>query len=128
MEVEKTFIKNWYSEFQTTALYFRAGRIPFGIGRLIVFRPEGFEVSAGARFLANEAVLISHGDLKVLFDAFYSSSFGTLLLVPEPTVHALMAGEPPYDGIDALFVSHVHGDHFTAAPTLAIQDMMFSSL
>jgi len=77
------------------------------------------EISAEARYLANEAVLIAHGDIKVLFDAFYVDSFGTLALVPEKTSAAIMAGTPPYDGIDAVFVSHAHGDHFTAAPTLA---------
>ena len=77
------------------------------------------EATAEAQYLANEAVLIAHGDTKVLFDAFYVDSFGSLALVPVKTSAAIMAGTPPFDGIDAIFVSHAHGDHFTAAPTLA---------
>jgi len=77
------------------------------------------EMSAEARYLANEAVLVAHGDIKVLFDAFYVDSFGSLALVSEKTSAAIMAGTPPFDGVDAVFVSHAHGDHFTAAPTLA---------
>ncbi len=73
---------------------------------------------ADAHFLANEAVLVIHGDIKVLFDAFYSHNYGSLLLVPEAIKAAVLAGTPPYDGVDAIFVSHDHGDHFTAAPTL----------
>jgi L-ascorbate metabolism protein UlaG (beta-lactamase superfamily) len=80
---------------------------------------DAHEATAEARYLANEAVLIAHGDTKVLFDAFYVDSFGSLALVPEKTGAAILAGTPPYDGIDAVFVSHAHGDHFTAAPTLA---------
>ncbi|MCB1590453.1 MAG: MBL fold metallo-hydrolase, partial [Xanthomonadales bacterium] len=40
-------------------------------------------------------------------------------LVPESISAAMLAGDPPYDGIDAIFVSHVHGDHFTAEPAVA---------
>lgn len=74
---------------------------------------------ACARYLGNEGVLIHSGASKILFDAFYNDSYGQYTLVPEQDRAALMAGSAPYDGIDALFVSHVHGDHFSAAPTLA---------
>jgi len=74
---------------------------------------------ADARYLGNEGVLVSHGGLKVLFDAFYDSSYGTYVLVDTPTRSAMMAGTAPYDGVDALIISHVHGDHFSPAPTLA---------
>ena len=72
-----------------------------------------------ATYLGNEGVLVTRGDTKVLFDAFYSNSYeGYYLLVPETISAAMLAGEPPYDGIDAIFVSHVHGDHFTAEPAI----------
>lgn len=74
--------------------------------------------SSCLRYIANEGVMISSGDAKVLFDAFYEDSYGQYALVREQTRAALMDGTPPYDDIDALFVSHVHGDHFSAAPTL----------
>ncbi|MEM9300876.1 MAG: MBL fold metallo-hydrolase [Pseudomonadota bacterium] len=75
--------------------------------------------SGSAEYLGNEGVLVAHGDTRVLFDAFYAQSFGQYALLKEETVAALLAGTPPYDGIDAVFVSHVHGDHFTPGPTIA---------
>lgn len=74
---------------------------------------------ATARYLANEGVLVELDDTKVLFDAFFSNSYGNYTLVPDAKVEALQAGTAPYDGIDALFISHAHGDHFSPEPTLA---------
>ncbi len=71
-----------------------------------------------ALYLGNEGVLVSHGDDKVLFDAFYSEGHGLYVLVPANVREDLIAGRPPYNGIDAVFVSHVHGDHFSPGPTL----------
>ena len=36
-----------------------------------------------ALYLGNEGVLITHGDDKVLFDAFYAEAHGLYVLVPE---------------------------------------------
>ena len=72
-----------------------------------------------SRHTTNEGILVSACGSKILFDAFYEDSYGQYLLVPDEIRAALMSGEPPYDDIDAVFVSHVHGDHFSPAPTLA---------
>ena len=57
-----------------------------------------------ATYLGNEGVLVTRGHTKVLFDAFYSNSYeGYYLLVPEAMAAAMLAGEPPYDGIDAIW-------------------------
>jgi len=72
-----------------------------------------------AHYLGNEGVLITHGQTKILFDAFYANSYGQYALVPDDISAAMMSGTPPFDGVDAIFVSHVHGDHFTAAPAIA---------
>ncbi|GJM11490.1 MAG: hypothetical protein DHS20C11_37660 [Lysobacteraceae bacterium] len=84
---------------------------------------------ASARYIGNAGVLVSDGDNKVVFDAFYANSYGQYLLVAEPTKDALLEDQPPFDGVDAVVVSHVHGDHFTAKPTLdylrANQDAKF---
>lgn len=72
-----------------------------------------------ATYVGNAGILIEHGELKILFDAFYSQSFNNYLLVDKQTIEDMMAARPPYDGIDAVFVSHVHGDHFSPAPMLA---------
>lgn len=74
--------------------------------------------AAQATYLGNEGVMVARGDTKILFDAFYANSYGQYALVPDEISDAMLNGEPPYDGIDAVFVSHVHGDHFTAEPAI----------
>ncbi len=71
-----------------------------------------------AHYLGNEGVMISSGETKILFDAFYAQSYGQYALVPAATRKALIESSAPFDDVDALFVSHVHGDHFSPAPTL----------
>jgi L-ascorbate metabolism protein UlaG (beta-lactamase superfamily) len=69
---------------------------------------------AEARYLANEAILVTAGETKILFDPLFSTSFGYPLVAPDVRAQ-IMAGEAPFDGVDVVFVSHVHGDHFDAA-------------
>ena len=45
---------------------------------------------------------------------------GTTKLVPANIEHKLINGEPPFDGVDAVFVSHYHGDHFTPEAMLEL--------
>lgn len=75
--------------------------------------------AARATYLGNEGVMVARGDVKILFDAFYAESYGEYALVPKAINEAMMSGAPPYDGIDAVFVSHVHGDHFSPEPAIA---------
>lgn len=70
-------------------------------------------------YLGNEGVLISVCDTKILFDAFFDDDYGQYVLVPGETRADLLAGRSPYDGVDALFVSHAHDDHFSADTVLA---------
>ncbi len=79
---------------------------------------EAHDSNGQAQYLANEAVMIQKGDVKILFDPLYNQNFNTYLLVPEDTRKALMAGDAPFDDIDIVFISHAHGDHFAAAPML----------
>ena len=65
-----------------------------------------------AHYLANAGVMVAHGDTKVLFDPLFNESFGQYELVPEDIRKALFADEPPWDGVDAVFISHYHDDHF----------------
>lgn len=69
-----------------------------------------------ARYLGNEGILIEHGATKVLFDAFYANDYGHYVLVDDATSKALLEGTPPFDNVSAVFVSHVHGDHFSPEP------------
>jgi L-ascorbate metabolism protein UlaG (beta-lactamase superfamily) len=72
-----------------------------------------------ATYLANEGVMISSGDVKVLFDPFFHNDYGTYQLVPEKIINAIMENTAPYNNISVIFVSHAHGDHFAEQDMLA---------
>ena len=75
---------------------------------------------AQARYLGNEGVLVTQGGTKILFDAFYAESFGgQYTLVPSAVEQAMVAGAAPFDGVDAVFVSHIHPDHFNSRKMIA---------
>lgn len=84
---------------------------------------------AAVEYLANEGVMVWQGDTKILFDPLYDNGFGTYLMVSDRVRNAIFAGEPPYDDIQAVFVSHHHGDHFSATDMLRLlrerQDIHF---
>ena len=65
-----------------------------------------------ALYIANEGVMVSDGDIKILFDPLFPNTYGQYLLPPEEMKAAMFAGEAPFDEIDAIFISHYHGDHF----------------
>ncbi len=69
-------------------------------------------------YLGNEALLINSGESKVLFDPFFHSHFNTYTLVPDGIRKKIFNKEKPFDAVDAIFVSHAHGDHFSEADTL----------
>jgi L-ascorbate metabolism protein UlaG (beta-lactamase superfamily) len=73
------------------------------------------EPALDAHYLANAGVMIAHGDTKILFDPFFRNDYGYYDLLPPEIEAALFAGAPPWDGIDAIFISHHHGDHFDPA-------------
>lgn len=77
--------------------------------------PVALAQDARATYLANEAVLLTSGDTAVLFDPLFDNGFGQYQMLPDEMEKALFAGKPPFDGIDAVFVSHAHGDHFSAS-------------
>ena len=75
--------------------------------------------NARATYLANEGVLIARGETKILFDPLFDNAFGQYQLLPRDMEKKLLAGDAPFDGVDAVFVSHAHGDHFSSALMLA---------
>ncbi len=68
-----------------------------------------------ARYIANEAVMVTYGDTKILFDPLPLTGFGTYPDVSKADRKAIIAGEAPYDGVDVVFISHAHRDHFSAS-------------
>lgn len=67
-----------------------------------------------ATYLGNSAVLIESGSKKILFDPFFHNDFNIYRLVPKELYDKVMQAQPPYDAIDAIFISHAHEDHFSS--------------
>ncbi|MGA2533330.1 MAG: MBL fold metallo-hydrolase [Candidatus Aminicenantales bacterium] len=65
-------------------------------------------------YVANEGILVSSGDAKVLIDALFDKP-NQAYRAPSPDVlDKIMRGEAPFDGVDVLLVTHNHPDHFDA--------------
>ncbi len=75
--------------------------------------------TAQAQYIANAGILVSQGDTKVLFDPFFNNGFDTYSVPSSEQVNAIMQGIAPYNGINAVFISHAHGDHFSASQIIA---------
>ncbi len=73
-----------------------------------------------AHYMANEGLMVVQGETKIVFDPLFRNSYGQYQLLPKAMEEALFAGAPPFDGIDAIFVSHYHGDHFSPADILRL--------
>lgn len=94
--------------------------------------------------ILNAGIRAEFGEAKFLFDPLYDNHFGSLEEMGPELIGRIIAGEAPYDGVDAVFVSHAHADHFSAeylgrmlaaqvdlslvAPTQAIEAMQVSPL
>ncbi|MDH4270448.1 MAG: MBL fold metallo-hydrolase [Candidatus Aminicenantes bacterium] len=66
-------------------------------------------------YVANMGVLVSSGDTKVLIDGLFDAA-NSHTRVPAPeTFESIMRGEPPFDGVDLVLVTHKDRDHFSAA-------------
>lgn len=76
------------------------------------------EQTLQAHYLANSGVMIARAETKILFDPFFRNDYGQYDLVPTDLEAALFAGDSPWDGIDAIFISHHHSDHFDPAVIL----------
>jgi len=71
------------------------------------------ETPTQTTYLGNEGIMVSDGHTTILFDPLYPNGFGTYQMVPEAMRNDLMAGAAPYDNVDAIFISHMHPDHFS---------------
>jgi len=64
-------------------------------------------------YVANMGVLVSSGDSKVLIDGLFDEP-NPVYRVPAPeTLESIMKGEPPFDGVDLVLVTHKDRDHFS---------------
>ena len=71
-----------------------------------------------AEHIANSGVLVVDGDTKILFDPLFHNSYNNYRLPSDEQRNAILKGTAPYDNIDAIFISHAHGDHFSARDML----------
>lgn len=82
-------------------------------------RARAREAPLTLQFIANAGVLVSSGDLKVLIDALFDEP-DPEYRAPDPgTLDAIMNARPPFDGLDAVLVTHNHPDHLD--PALAVR-------
>jgi L-ascorbate metabolism protein UlaG (beta-lactamase superfamily) len=87
---------------------------------LCSFAAASENVAAKAHYIANMGALIEHGQTKVVFDPLFHYDYDTYDRVPAKIEAALLAGIEPFDGIDAVFISHHHGDHFDPGTVLKL--------
>jgi len=74
----------------------------------------------GAVYLANAGVLVTRGETKIAFDPLAQQSYGQYQTLPREIRDGLINGVAPYDGIDAVLISHHHGDHFSPEDMLQL--------
>jgi len=65
-------------------------------------------------YLGNEGIMVAQGGTKVVFDPLYQNTYGRYQSVPAETREALLTAKAPFDELRAVFISHSHGDHFSA--------------
>lgn len=65
-----------------------------------------------ATLISNAGLLLEYRGVKLLVDAIYHTTdpFSTS---PPAVWSAMLAGEPPFDGVDTLLFTHGHPDHFS---------------
>ena len=80
------------------------------------------QAEAVGTYIANAGVMVRNGDTVVLFDPLFRNSYGLYQLPTTDIERQLIAGTPPYDGVDAIFISHHHGDHFSAPDLLRFME------
>lgn len=71
------------------------------------------ETPTQATYLGNMGVMVSDGHSTILFDPLYANGFGIYQMVPEDLRSDLMSGAAPFGPVDAIFISHMHPDHFS---------------
>ncbi|MEL7453790.1 MAG: MBL fold metallo-hydrolase [Pseudomonadota bacterium] len=74
---------------------------------------------ADVLYVGNAGILVAHGQTKILFDPLYQNDYGQYQLVPPELRTMLFEADGPFSEIDAILISHAHGDHFNAADLIS---------
>lgn len=64
------------------------------------------------RYIANEGVLLTSRDKRVLIDGLHRKYNDAYAYLPDTEREKIESAKEPFDKIDLLLVSHRHGDHF----------------
>ena len=67
---------------------------------------------AKVTYIANEGVLIEASGKKILIDGLHRFYNDAYAYPPDDLRERLESATAPYDNLDLIFVSHLHGDHF----------------
>lgn len=70
-------------------------------------------------------MLVENGSTKVLIDPLFRLNHEYYRSVPAAMENGLLNGDPPFDGIDAVLVTHFHLDHFS--PNLLLNYLMINT-
>lgn len=81
------------------------------LGTAGVGQAAGIPVSV--TYLGNEGVMIEQGETRILVDPLFRLQNAYYQAVPDHIENALVTAEPPFDGVDAVMVTHYHLDHFS---------------
>jgi len=76
--------------------------------------PPGASPTNSVTYVGNSGFLLRAGGKAILIDALFDGFPGAYTL-PAPVREPLLAGHPPFDGIDLILATHDHADHFSAA-------------
>ena len=68
--------------------------------------------------IANTGLLLRFEDTAILLDALFSAGEHGFSAPSAGTWEKLLRGEPPFEKVDYVLFTHLHGDHFSAERTL----------
>ncbi len=74
-----------------------------------VSRPNSVKVT----YIANSGYLVESSDNKILIDALFTRSSAPYSAPSTDMCKEIINGDAPFDNVEALFITHAHGDHFS---------------
>lgn len=69
-------------------------------------------------YVSNAGFLWTLDEKKVLVDGLCDCGSSVFQSLPESTYQQILQGQPPFDGLELLLISHHHSDHFSAPKTV----------
>jgi len=124
--IAQTNFINHFSQTRSDdyAVTFTAETVSDGIQQEYVpsFSHDGNKVNI--TYVGNAGFLINIGDKKILIDALFKGFEGKYE-IPQHIQEKLKLAQAPFDEVDLILVTHVHGDHFS--PDMVSQHMKNNS-